>query len=344
MCINILYTSYIQNLLVAMTYLLRFPFELSPGREINGLEEMHEYSIDNLTWTFESKKDHYVLKITGLCSDSACQDYLYSIWSAFNWLLIKRDIAIKATLELGKVTYAQDPEIAARNLEKSFKLTCKTPVDGLVDADKPSAYPSDKNIYSIGVGKPSVILGASLKNIMSLLEEGISIRRGKPSINDTRLQTALELYSAYWYENTDNARLLTLVLALESLLDDTPRNEIVTQLLDKWKIEIDELLNRHATDSKEYEALKSLEGELLSKKTASISERISSLVHNSLQFLSHNEAIEFAQKAKWIYKQRSKLAHQGYLSKDVLLKATSEAREIVKLVLEARYLGFSMAN
>lgn len=323
-----------------MNYTLRFPFRLPLGYEISSLAKPCEFKVDDLSWIFQYTSGYYVLKVTGLDSEAACRDYLQRLWSGFNWLLLKGGVAVKATLTFGKVTYASDPEAAARNLERTMKLPYKGPVDGLVDASMPSAYPSHKNIRVVSVGDPSLIVTKPLSDVHAFLKEGIDIRKDNLSINDERLRTALDLYSAYWYEHTDNARLLTLVLALESMMTAPPRHEVVVELLDKWKQEVESRKNNFEPNSTEFHALESLEGELLFKKTDSLRRQVYSLVLSSLEFLGHDKPSTIAKRAVWVYDQRSILVHKGFLPQPVLTKATSTAKSIVELVLEARYRGF----
>jgi len=313
---------------------------LAPGYEISDLREPCEFTVDDLSWVFEYESGYYALKVTGLDSEAACHDYLRRLWSGFNWLLLKRGVAVKATLTFDKVTYASDPEAAARNLERKWNLPYKGPVDGLVNASKPSAYPSHQHIRFVGIGRPSVIVTTPLSDVHAFLREGIDVRKDNPSINDERLQTALDLYSAYWYEHTDNARLLTLVLALESLITHPPRHEVVIQLLEKWKTEVETIRNKFEPDSDEYQALKSLDGELSSKKTESFRKQVRSLVLRSLEFLGHGQPYEWADQAVKVYDQRSTLVHEGFLPQPLLSQTTSAAKSIVALVLEARYRGF----
>lgn len=327
-----------------MNYTLRFPFRLAPGYEISGLGEPCEFMVDDLSWVFECKSGYYVLKVTGFDSEAACRDYLQRLCSGFNWLLLKRGVAVKVTLTFDKVTYASDPEAAARNLERSWGLPYKGPVDGLVNKNMPSVYPSHKNIRFAGVGSPNVIVTTPLSDVYAFLKEGIDIRKDNPSINDRRLQTALDLYSAYWYEHTDNAKLLTLVLALESLLTNPPRHEVVVELLGKWESEVESLKSKFKSNSDEYHALESLERELLFRKTESLRRQVRSLVLRSVEFLGHDKPYEIADRAVWVYDQRSTLVHEGFLSQPVLSKATSMAKSIVALVLEARYRGFDEAS
>lgn len=323
-----------------MNYTLRFPFSMAPGYEISGLEKPCEFTVDNLSWVFEYTSGYYVLKVTGLDSESACRDYLHRLWSGFNWLLLKRGVAVKAILAFDKVAYPSDPEAVAKNLERTLKISFKGPVDGFANTGMPSAYPSQKNIRFVGIGRAEVTVTTPLRDVCNFLKEGINVRKDNPSINDRRLQTALDLYSAYWYERTDNSRLLTLVLALESLITPTSRHKVVLQLLKKWEGEVEILRKKFEPDSDEYHAFESLERELLFKKADSLRNQIRSLVHRSLKFLKHSSPDEYANRAVWVYDKRSTLVHEGFLPQPLLSKVTSAAKSIVELVLEARYRGF----
>jgi len=326
-----------------MSYTVRFPFKLAPGYQLDGLEEPCEFKVAGLSWLFEfnPKSGYYLLKVNDLDSEAACQDFLRQLWSGFNWLLLKRGVAVKATLTFDKVTYASDPETAARNLERSLGLPYKGPVDGLVNANLPSFYSSEKSIRFCSVGSPSVIVGTPVTDVFAFLKEGIDIRGENASIDDSKLQLALDLYSAYWHEYSNKARLLTLILALESLMAHSIRHEVVVQLLDKWKPEVEDRKKEFPPDSDEYHALESLERELLFKKEDSLRKQVRSLVLKSLEFLGHNKAQELARETVWVYDQRSKLFHEGFMTESLLSKATSKAKSIVELVLEARYKGFA---
>lgn len=325
-----------------MSHTLRFPFKLAPGYQIDGLEESREFKVDGLSWLFEvnSKSDYYVLKVNGLYSESACQEFIRHLCFGFNWLLLKRGVAAKLNPTLDKVTYALDPEAVARNLERKVKLPYKGPVDGFVNGSSSSCYPSEKNINFIEMGSPNVIIGTPVTDVLAFLKEGIDIRRGKPLIDDKKLQLAFDLFSAYWYEYSNNARLMTLILVLESLMAPPLRHKVVVQLLEKWKPEVEYRKKDFPPDSEEYHALESLERELLFKEVDSLRRQVRSLVLQSLEFLGHDKPQELAKQAVCVYDQRSRLFHKGFLPEPLLSQATSTAKTIVELVLEARYKGF----
>jgi len=311
-----------------MTHTLRFPFRLPPGQQIADLAAPDHRVVDGLNWTLDQKRAFYVLEVTGLASESACQEYVHQLWSGFNWLLLKRGVAEEAT----------------RNLEKSFGLRNKRPVHGLVNDNMPAAYPSNKNIRFVGFGISSVVVGTPVEHVFNFLTEGMSVRGAQPTVTDSKLQTGLDLLAAHWTEHSDNARLLTLVLALESLMSDPPRHQVVVRFLDKWKGEVEARKNDFTEDSEERHALESLERELLFKKTDSLRRQVRTLVRESLDYLGHKEAAELAKKAVWVYDKRSKLVHEGVLPQQVFSEAIMNARTIVQLVLEARFRGFASAT
>ncbi|MFC2032395.1 hypothetical protein ACFLUS_03400 [Chloroflexota bacterium] len=326
-----------------MSYTLRFPFKLAPGCQIDGLEESREFKVDDLSWLFEvnSKLDYYVLKVNGLYSEPACQEFLPHLCSGFNWLLLKRGITAKLNPILSRVTYPPDPEAAARNLEQKLGLLYKGPIDCMVIDDSPSCYPSEKNVSSIAMRTTEVIIGTPVTDVFAFLKEGMDIRRGNPSIDHQKLQLAFDLFSTYWYEYSNNAKLMTLILVLESLMDPPLRHKVVVQLLEKWKPEVEYLKKDFPTDSEEYHALESLEGELLFKKVDSLRRQVRSLVFKSLKFLGHDNPQELAEQAVSVYDERSSLFHNGFLPEPLLSQTTTKAKTIVELVLEAQYKGFA---
>ena len=95
-----------------------------------------------------------------------------------------------------------------------MNIPYKGPVDGLANENEPLAYPSDKNIRFCSVGTPTVIVSTPINDVSSLIFEGMELRAENHSVHDRKLQIALDLFAAYWLETSDNARLLTLILAL----------------------------------------------------------------------------------------------------------------------------------
>jgi len=56
-------------------------------------------------------------------------------------------------------------------------------------------------------------------------------------------ESAFELYGAYFIESSNNARFLTLIMALEALATGTPRPPLVLKLIDDWRKQLDHLIS-----------------------------------------------------------------------------------------------------
>lgn len=318
-------------------YTLRFPFQIGPGQSITGFPDTTEHVIEGLIWRFEVKHPYYVLKVIGFPVEAAAQIYAKRIWAGLMWTLLNKGIAFDATLSFDKVVYASNPQASADNLHKRFGLPERGPVDGLINDNAPAIYLSDKRILAVGVGNPIVIISTPFDDVLSHIVEGMSIRDDAHADIDPKLQTALDLYSGYWSEHTSNARLLTLVMALETLMDNSPRHAVVRELLDSWTVDLTSAKSRYAPETEEHHALESLERELIFKRTDSLRRQVRTLVYEALRSAGHTHALELARKAVKVYDARSELVHQGQLPERVLSQVTAEAKEIVGQVLRAKF-------
>lgn len=320
-----------------MSFTLRFPFRVSPGRKLTGLENVLVQAVGPCTWTLEAKEPFYILTISGFQSDDACRHFKDELWAAFMWVQLRKGIAFKAEHAFDTIVYRDNPEQAARNLEKSTGMPYAGPVDGLANGNFPVTYPSDTRLRFVTGGDVTFTIGTPAKQIVDVLFEGLEVRRGMAHPLDERLQTALDLYAAYWYEQTLNAKFLTLMLALECLMTPTPRHHLVRQMLDAWKPDVEARRDTYPSGSDEYLALNSLLNELIFKSSDSLGLQLRALVKSSLAAVNDSRADVLSERARKVYGQRSKLVHNGSLPPRELEQITQEAKEIVEAVLEAQF-------
>ena len=319
-------------------YTLRFPFQLDPRRDIANLHAPCEREIDGLLFRFERQGKFYVLTVSGLPSEEAAKAYVTRIYAGLMWVLLHHGTSFNAELDFAKVVYTADPQEAADNLYRNFGLPNEEGVDGLVDGNFPSVYLSNKQIRFITVNPVNLVMGTHVDQFYSRLAEGISIPHCAEIITDDKLKTALDLYAAYFYEHSANARFLTLVMALETLTDSQPKPPFVLEILDQWKQHVEQLKEDLQSESNEYEALEALERELLFRREASLRSQIRSLVHRTLEDAGNPDAQALARQAVRVYDKRSTLVHDGTLPERELGQAESDAKRIVEMVLKARFL------
>ncbi len=316
-------------------YTLRYPFSLPPGREISVTEESK--NVGGLNFSLKRQDQFYIIAISGFPSEEEGKRYINNVWAGLMWLLLHRGISFNGEIEPQKVEYAENPYKYASNISKSFGLRIKGPVDGLIDGARPAVYSSEKSLKTRTFGQPTLVITTHANDVLKFLSEGVSFPRSAEVIEDPKLRVALELYGAYFTEFSPNARFLTLVMALEALAISTPRTPIVIRLLDKWKKDVEELIQTIDSDSDDAVSLEAVSRELIFRKEDSIRRQIRNIVLTTLADHGDNDAEKAAKSAVKMYDLRSTLVHEGKLESQVLSSATSDAKTIVERVLRARF-------
>lgn len=316
-------------------YTLRFPFRLPPGQEIAVNGEVIE--LGDLKFSLERDNRLYILKIEGFTSENEAKHYINNVWAGLMWVLLQRKLSPDAELEAQKVTYSRDPYQAAKNLSKSMGLHYEGPIDGAFDSTRPAVYPTGKKFAVFRAGEPTVVITTQAEDFLRILGEGVSFQESDKVIENRKLQIALELYGAYFTEFTPNAKFLTLVMALEVLAIGVRKTKLALDLIEKWKIELDKLLETVESKSDDASSLEALREELLFRKEISIKRRIRSFVKKTLQAHGDEDVEEMDKIVTEIYDLRSELIHKGWLEPQKLSKATSQTIKIVERILLALF-------
>ena len=61
---------------MAIEFTLRFPFEISPGRKISGIDKSFEQKIGRLKFGWEQQNHLHIIKVSGFDSELNAQEYL----------------------------------------------------------------------------------------------------------------------------------------------------------------------------------------------------------------------------------------------------------------------------
>jgi hypothetical protein len=206
-----------------------------------------------------------------------------------------------------------------------------------------SSYPTDYTIGVMTAGDATVTATTPAERVLAVLIDGAAFPASAAVIDDAKLRVALELYGAYFTEFSENARLLTLVMALEALAEGTPRTALVLGLLKRWKEDLDAAWRTVEPGSDDDLALESLRRELLVRREDSLRRQVRNLVRTTLETNGDPDAEELARQAVAVYDARSTLVHEGSLEPRRLARATADAKRIVERVLKARFAQRAMA-
>lgn len=139
----------------AMDYTLYFPFRLPAGHALDSWTAGFTRPESTL-WHLEQQPGGiYAAKVVGFPNEDVAASYAARLWRGLRWLLVKKGLFAMASPGLRKVVYADDPELAARNLEK-WGVAYTGPIHGSAMADETVAYPSNFNIRFHSMGTPTL--------------------------------------------------------------------------------------------------------------------------------------------------------------------------------------------
>lgn len=313
-------------------YSLRFPFKLPQSQEINNLTQPYEFRFKDKKIQLKEIKDSYFFKL-GLFSDEAeGESFIPKIWAGLMWVLLHLGMAPTAQLETQKVAFTNNPYTAGKNL--GFK---DRKIDGICNGDCPAIYKSDKDISAFIAGSPKVTQGFAHDKIGELITEALSFPYPEKAVIDNKLSVALDLYNAFFWESSPNARFLTLNMALEALSPQTLKHQCAVGLVSKWMSEVDSLKSLVEKESEEWHAYDSLKREIGFRKEASIRSSIRHLVFSTLSG-KDSDAENLANRAVKLYDLRSSLVHDGHVPGIDLSNCICELRVIATRVIRTRFL------
>lgn len=287
-----------------------------------------------------SQRDRYlVLKAAEFVTEDDANRFLPNLKVGLWNLALEYNIAFIPDFTLRQITRSADPEAAGRNLAKSFGFPALGPVHGLADEGGVTIYPIDQELKFISFGAGSGYVTTRLKDVIRVITEGIQTANADLISQDKRLATAIDLYLAHFYEQSQRARFLTLVMILEVMAPVTEKHVLVQEMISRWKIEIQERIKQQS-DANALDALEALNRELEFRKETSIRRRVRQLILE-LALLDYEVRTELARRVISAYDLRGELVHSGTVDDGQLREALDVILKTVKLLLRAR-LGFDV--
>jgi len=277
-----------------------------------------------------------VLRVDGFENENEAMTFLGSLETGINWLLLNNDVPVDVNLAPQEISYFEDPIKASENIAETFGVSAELPIDGFIDGSQAAIFDSDKWLCasSFSGGKAHTITPP--ERVLESILEGTQFINSNQLANDQKLVVALKLYGAYYTESSATARFLTLMIALEALALPVPRPQETNNLLDKWRDELNGMIDLYNDNEVVQDDLKALHGEVIRRRDSSIGTQISNLVKTSL--IGEVDCLQQARAAIRLYRVRSTLVHDGYVDPQRLDSSTSEAKSLVTRVLRARFL------
>jgi hypothetical protein len=280
-----------------------------------------ERILGTLTFSIREELPWYVIMVSGIASEERAAEVVAQLWTGLAWALVERDTAFVATQNLTRPLY------------------------GFIDNEETSVYPSGTVITVVTGHAPTCTVGRPATEFLATMTDGIATTMDRLISSDERLCTSLDLYSMHWQEVSANARFLALMTAFEVLApQDMDKPSVVLQYLHQWREGIGQLLEQYPENSPERIAFESLQGDMLFRSKAPISNRIQALISEVLREEGQDSIDLVTRQALDAYRVRGKLVHGTRVTQEVLDSAIEDARNALKRVLKAKLRTYVCAT
>lgn len=326
-------------MLAAEKWTLRLSVLLLEEKSVLGLEDEPTFRAGPVEITAKLRAGHFVLEACDFDSEAAALAYAPQLMVGLWNLAIDRQISFVPYFEQRRITRAEDPEQAGRNLNNQFDLPYTGPVHGLTEEAGITVYRSNEHIRFVSM-RGTGYSASPWALVEQALGEGIELGVSCGPLSSD-LATALDLYLAHLSETSIRARFLTLIMALEVLSPVTEKHPAAVALLNDFAEKVQTKLD-DVSDADARDALLALTREIGFRKETSIRRRVRQLILDVAP-LPDSELQEFARDVVHAYDLRGALTHTGSVDDLALGNAYGVALKAIKLVLKARLRTYRAA-
>jgi hypothetical protein len=321
-------------------YVAYLPFVLAPGANLAQIDRPVAPTHGSSNLKLEKLHHLYALSSGPFASEDAAVLHLDRLRASLLWLSLTSGVGISYSKIRGSLKLFEAPQPVPESglISQVAGVVGWTATDGYYDADKALIRPDHKRLTRWETGRASLVVGISIENFFKSLSYALSFERLQRVTENGKLTLAIELYAAYRFELSDNAQLITLVSALESLLPDIEIPGCSHAALAQAKEVVKASRDRHPHDSTEWNVINHLLSRVGTLKNESISATLRS--HVSSIVSRHPELgdpIEVSTKLREVYSIRSTLLHEGQSAAQDIEQNLSFLREFVPRLLAALF-------
>lgn len=309
-------------------YTLRISLMVQGEEPIAGLESQQTLVVDGIVVTVKQNWPQLILSACDFDSKVEAEAFLEKIKLAMFNLAVKFNIAYRHSFTHNPVRYFDDPVELGRRLNSMFGVP-EAPTDGRADADGYSIYQSRKKISFISFLPGALTTSTGWTSAQASLLEGL---QATPRPVDQTTVVARDLYLASFYETSQRARFLTLIMCLEVMAPHPQRHQKLIDVLQDFRTGLKKM--RAGSSEAEVREIDGVLSQIGFSKEQSIKLRIQELVRSEA-LLDADAREALAEKMNAAYAVRSNISHSGDDSN--LPNVFGDVLLAVKLVLSARF-------
>lgn len=318
-------------------YTLYVPFAFSPGRELKAIDANSSFDLEDYNFKIEKLNHFFAITIGSFESERDAINFYEKLKAAFFWWSITDQIGISFTQTVSKATIYDSPKPAEGNFEY-LKKRGWSEFDGHYDADKVVVRPEHKKLIRFEAGQAQVTISSSIEKIEGKISEALKLGHPENVIADEKLKLAIELYSASFYEYSENTQFVSLVNVLEAITTGNDISSHAYEILIQAMSVLKQNRNQYSKNSEEWKELEHLLSRMGNLKRQSIKKALSEF---AVSIVKMNPEIGDPQNIKGqlstSYDLRSSLLHDGKADKEEIKVALSFLREFVPKLLITLY-------
>lgn len=329
------------------SYSLHIPLVLSSGSNISIEDAKFVNQFNDLKVVIE--KHHYslyLLKISSFDSMAEAQICLEKIFASLYWISLKNHFGIKFSKIIQEIKIYEEPIFITEesNMYEPINNAGWTSIDGDYDIDKTTIIPEHKRLIRFATGQATMQLDCNPESFVSELQECLKLPSLENIIEQKKLCTAIELYSAYSFEVTLTGKFVKLITVLESLLPDAKSiPDHAKILLEEAKNLIKEKQKAVKSSGVETDSIDRLINRLGELKKQSISYSMKTYIIDVLNEFPDLKNISpiIEDQVKEAYKSRSVMLHTGVFNDQELQNHISLLNYFIPQLLNKLFLKYA---
>jgi hypothetical protein len=326
-------------------FVLYLPFSFAPGRIIGPIDSSISHCAGGYEARVEKLVNFYALTIGVFRTESDALNFFPKLRSSLLWASLKDSVGISFPKSLANVRLRNTPASVPESgiIAEVIATVGWDTIDGDYNADEAVARPQAKKLLRWEMGRASLSQTIGVSSFIGRISEALAFEYTANVLYDEKLQLAIDLYSSFFFEISENAQFITLVTVLEALTPDSEIPETGKETLKALKKLITEDMKKVPTDSEKWKHLEHLRNRVGGLKKQSISfalkDYVAKIVHEN-PCLGTLE--EIAAQLRDIYNTRSLLLHTGAADEGAVKDSLEFLRSFVPRLLEQLYR--SVAN
>jgi len=231
-----------------VSYSIRLPVFVSPGKEISSSgKESAEFAFEGYQAEIQRKGNLYVIIIRGFPSEQIAGDFLRKVGAGLIWADLRYHIGLRFTIEPTSIHF-YDPPLEISDKSRNTNLMPKiewTHMDGYYYGDNTVIVPEHKRLILTNTGSVNVIAGTGASILVQTVSEAMAYSNPERVFDEPKLKLACEVYSSAFFESSDNARFLTLVMVLEALCADIYAPDHIVTMVDELMCQLKGLRSKY---------------------------------------------------------------------------------------------------